>query len=430
MILRRQGSAREPAARFDGRALATQLFDGLRVGCTPAGGVTRESYGPGEQAAMKLIEAAAATHGLATAWDAAANLVITLEGRYPSRPFVACGSHLDSVPDGGNFDGAAGVVAGLVCLARMRAEAIVPTRTIKLMALRGEESAWFGKSYVGSSALFGKLNEGDLALRRRGSGERLGEAMHAHGADVRRITRGEQLLDPKSVGAYLELHIEQGPVMVTQGLATAVVGSIRGNIRHNAVLCIGEAGHSGAVPRALRRDALLATADLIMRLDARWKSMLDDGHDLVVTAGKIGTDPDKHAITRIPEEVSFSIDIRSESTATLEAFYGAMRAECDVVSAERRVEFRFDRRIDTMPGHMDDGWIERLVTLSKELGLPSEILHSGAGHDAAVFANAGVPSAMIFIRNDHGSHNPKEAMEIDDFMKGTELLYHALGDTP
>ncbi len=248
---------------FDARSLAIWLFDEPRnQTADETAGATRESYGKGEQKALDLIKSVATEHGLETEIDEAANLIMTLPGSEPDRPSIACGSHIDSVPQGGNYDGAAGVVAGLLCLARMRTQNIVPQRTIKLWALRGEESAWYGKSYIGSSALFGHLCADDLAAAHRNGRRSLADALKSCGAAVDRIERGDQLLDPASIAVYLELHIEQSPVMVARDLPTAIVTGIRGCIRHRTIRCLGETGHSGAAPRWLRRDALFTTAEL------------------------------------------------------------------------------------------------------------------------------------------------------------------------
>jgi N-carbamoyl-L-amino-acid hydrolase len=408
------------------RTLAAQCFADLRQATADGAGILRPSYGPGEQKAMELIKTVAESYGLATSWDAAANLWITLEGRQPGLPPVLCGSHLDAVPQGGNYDGAAGVIAGLLCLARLRTEGVVPPRTVKVVVLRGEESAWFGRPYLGSSALFGLLTEDDLAAKNVANGRSLAECMRDYGADVDRIGRRERLLEPSSLAAYFEVHIEQGPVMVARGWPVAVVTGIRGNIRHRAIRCLGEAGHSGAVPRWLRRDAVFAAADLISRLDEHWRVLLERGLDLVVTTGIISTNPAEHAMSRIPGQVEFSFEVRSQSQETLEAFYHLMRTECRNISAARKVEFQFDRRVDSAPARMNAGLVERLQAIAKTLAMPLETIPSGAGHDAAIFSNQGVPAAMLFIRNEHGSHNPKEAMDLDDFLKATEVLYPAL----
>ena len=417
-----------PPADTEGRDLAQRLFDRLRDATGDGVGISRESYGSGESLALDIVEAEARAQGLEMVRDAGANLVVTLPGRDPSLPLIACGSHLDSVPQGGNFDGAAGVVAGLMALARFRAEGFAPSRGIVLYALRGEESAWFGRAYMGSAALFGRLSAEDLATPHVVSGRPLIDCMRDAGVDVERVARGERLLDPASIAAWIEVHIEQGPVLVARKLPVAIVTGIRGNIRHRSIECVGEAGHSGTIPRWLRRDAVFATAELITRLDRHWRTLLERGRDLVVTSGIIGTDPAEHALARIPGRLRFSIEARSQSTETLEAFYDLFLSECAGIGEERGVEFRLDRRLDSAPARMDEGWIERLRAGLRAMGLPDEPIPSGAGHDAAVFAQAGIPSAMIFIRNQHGSHNPLEAMEMSDFLLGAELLRRSLRD--
>jgi N-carbamoyl-L-amino-acid hydrolase len=406
--------------------LAQALFDRLRAATGDGVGISRESYGAGESAALDIVEAAARAHGLATERDAGANLVVTLPGRDAALPALACGSHLDSVPQGGNYDGAAGVVAGLLALLRLQADGFVPRCPIRLYALRGEESAWFGRAYIGSSALFGKLSPEDLAIPHVVSGRPLIDCMRDAGVAVDRVAAGTPLLDPARLAAWLELHIEQGPVLVARNLPVAVVTGIRGNVRHRAVECLGEAGHSGTIPRWLRHDAVFATAELITRLDRHWRTLLERGRDLVMTTGIIGTDPAEHALARIPGRLRFSFEARSQSTETLEAFYDLFRSECAGIGEERGVTFRFDRRLDSAPARMDEGWVARLRAGLRAMGMADEPIPSGAGHDAAVFANAGVPSAMIFVRNAHGSHNPMEAMDMDDFLSGAELLQRVL----
>jgi N-carbamoyl-L-amino-acid hydrolase len=407
-------------------ALCENLFAALREATGDGVGITRESFGAGESVALDIIERAAIESGLASERDAGGNLVVTLAGSEPELPCLACGSHLDSVPQGGNYDGGAGVVAGLAILAGLKRDGLRPRRTIKLFGLRGEESAWFGKAYMGSSALFGHLSPDDLALRHAVSGRPLADCMRGIGADVGRIARGEPLLDARSVAAWIELHIEQGPVLLARDLPIGIVTGIRGNVRHRSVECIGEAGHSGAVPRWLRRDAVFAAAELIIDLDRHWRTLLERGGDLVMTSGIIGTDSAEHAIARIPGRVKFSFEARSQSQETLDAFHELFMSECRRIGEERAVEFKLDRRLQSAPASMDPRWVARLRAAARNLGLPDEPIPSGAGHDAAVFAQIGIPSAMIFIRNENGSHNPHEDMKIADFMLGVALMRNAL----
>jgi N-carbamoyl-L-amino-acid hydrolase len=408
------------------QALAEGLFARLAEDGFDGVGITRESFGPGESRALDIVEQAARTAGLETGRDAGANLVVTLPGSDPALPAIACGSHLDSVPQGGNFDGAAGVIAGLMALSRLRAEGFRPRRPLRLLALRGEESAWFGRAYMGSAALFGRLSPEDLAVPHMVTGRKLIDCMREVGVDTDRVARGLPLLDPASIAAWFEIHIEQGPVLEARDLPVAIVTGIRGNIRHRSIECLGEAGHSGTIPRWLRRDTVFATAELITRLDRHWRTLLERGRDLVVTTGVIGTDPAEHALARIPGRLRFSMEARSQSPETLEAFYDLFLSECAGIGEERGVEFRLDRRLDSAPARMDEALIAQLRSGLRGMGLPDEPIPSGAGHDAAVFAQAGIPSAMIFIRNQHGSHNPREAMRMEDFRLGAELLYRSL----
>jgi len=214
--------------------------------------------------------------------------------------------------------------------------------------------------------------------------------------------------------------------MVARRVPVAVVTGIRGNIRHFRVLCRGATGHSGAVPRWLRHDPVFALADLLTRLDEHWEKLQGQGVDLVITSGVVQTNAAEHTLSRIPGEIAFSLDIRSQSQQTLDDFYQLLQDECAIVRRNRGVEFEFDEKILTPPGEIAPELKRRLVGICEELQVPYIEIPSGAGHDAAVFANCGVPSAMIFIRNEHGSHNPQEKMDLDDFILGTEVLYAAL----
>lgn len=409
------------------RPLAEKLFADIRELSFDGVGVTRESYGRGESAAADYLRRFAMTEGLAVDADRAANLVFRLPDSAVDAPSVWTGSHIDSVPQGGNYDGLAGVVAGLLCLVAQKQQSYAGNLPLQVIAFRGEESAWFGKAYMGSGALFGKVNADDLQLKQRTTGETMAECMHKAGADVDAIRAQQLLLDKSRVKAYLELHIEQGPVMVARELPLAVVSGIRGNVRHNRIHCIGDAQHSGVVPRWLRHDAMFAVADLIMRLDEHWRVLLERGTDLVVTTGVVSTDPGEHSISRIPGQVSFSFEARSKSLETLEAFYQLTRAECTAISRERGVSFDFDRRLLSDPATMDERLCNLLSKACTDQGTSFEVIPSGAGHDASLFANAGIPSGMLFIRNQNGSHNPHEAMEMDDFMLGVQAMSDVFG---
>jgi N-carbamoyl-L-amino-acid hydrolase len=405
--------------------LAAAIFDEVGALTRDEAGVTREAYGEGEEHAMQVIERRAAMLGLATERDRFQNLWLRLPEDKRAEPPVVIGSHLDSVPRGGNFDGLAGVVAGLLLLDALRGQAMTAP-PLRVLALRGEESAFYGKACIGSLALLGQLLASALSLHHRSGRGTLGEAMARSGVDVDAVARGEALLAPAEIAAYLELHIEQGPVMIARDWPSAVVTGIRGNLRHNRIRCLGEAGHSGAVPRWLRKDAVLAVAELLSRMDEHWRVLLQMGMDLVMTAGICTTAPESHAVSVIPGEVTFSFEVRSQDSATLERFYELFREECRSVAMSRGVRFAFDACLASPPAVMDAGWIGCIEAAGHARGMSVEQIASGAGHDAAVFANAGVPSGMIFVRNANGSHNPDEVMAIDDFVDGVDLMLGAL----
>jgi len=408
------------------RSLSEALFSQLRDRSFDGIGVSRETYGPSETEAMELIETTARQHGLESSWDGARNMRISLPGCDPSLPVVATGSHLDSVPQGGNFDGAAGVIAGLVALLAAKDQ---PThhRSMELYALRGEESAWFGgPCYFGSRALFGLLGPADLTSPHRDSGSPLSDQMSACGVDMGMIERGEPLRRPDDFHAWVELHIEQGPVLIAKEKPVGIVTGIRGNIRHRRVVCRGQPAHSGAVPRWLRHDAVLAMSELLMRLDEHWRILLAWGEDLVFTTGIVETDPQEHAVSRVPGQVTFAIEYRSQDKKTLENFGKLLETECDKIAAERGVTFELGGPVKTEPASMSDSLIALAEAQAQAAEIDYEIMPSGAGHDTAVFANAGVPATMVFVRNDKGSHNPDERMDMDDFVMGTEVLARTL----
>ena len=401
--------------------LAERLLTEIAEATRDTLGITRESFGAGEETALLLLASQASTLGLTAERDALQNLWIRLPDDDGSGPCTLIGSHVDSVPQGGNYDGLAGVISGIVVLHEIRRQGRKPPRPVRVLAMRAEESAWYGKAYIGSLALFGQLS-----AKHRNGDKTLAEAMAAAGVDMDIVHQGKALIGPHNVAAYLELHIEQGPVMVAREWPIAVVSGIRGNIRHNQIRCLGETGHSGAVPRWLRKDAVLAVADLLSRLDTHWRVLLQMGMDMVMTSGICATPAKTHAVSVIPGEMGFSFEVRSQDAETMDRFYTLMREECAAIEKERGVRFEFDRKVVTAPAALDPVWSDNLRRSGEKRALKLEDVPSGAGHDAAVFSNAGIPSAMLFIRNQNGSHNPAEAMSISDLVLGTEVLLDAV----
>jgi beta-ureidopropionase / N-carbamoyl-L-amino-acid hydrolase len=330
------------------------------------------------------------------------------------------------VPQGGNYDGAAGVVAGLAAVAGLHARGIVPLRDVTVMAIRAEEAVWFDWSYIGSHAAFGKLTPEALMVRRSDSGRSLADHMAESGCDVAALERGEAYLAPDRVGAFVEVHIEQGPVLEQANLPIGIVSGIRGCLRHAEARCLGTYAHSGAAPRSVRRDAVAASVELVHRLGEKCLEIEAADEDLVFTVGRFFTDPAVAGASKVAGEARFSLDFRSLADAPM---FAASRAATEIaagIALRHRVEFQLGEPSYSVPASLDPELQQRLAHLAADLGTPFVELASGAGHDAAVFAAMGVPSGMIFIRNANGSHNPDEAMEMADFGRAAKLLANFL----
>ncbi|GAB4067853.1 hydantoinase/carbamoylase family amidase [Ancylobacter sonchi] len=408
------------------RAFAERLFDELAVHTTDAPGVTRAAFGEGEQFAHEVMKREAAMLGLAQRVDPAGNLYLTYEGRDPALPGWVVGSHLDSVPHGGNFDGAAGVIAGLAAVRALSEAGIHPRRSITVMAIRAEESNWFPLSYLGSRAALGLLPQESLATPRSDTGLSLREHMARLGLDPTRVGSGQVHLDPAGLHGFIELHIEQGPVLEAEQVPIGLVTGISGSFRYRKARVLGEWGHSGAVPRAHRRDAVFALARLITALDACWAALLAEGETATITVGEIGTDPALHGFSKVPGEVAFCLDVRSLSPACLARIHDELMRLVARIEAETGVRFALGERTGSTPARLDAALRAQLAGVAKAREAGFVEMASGAGHDTAVFANAGVRSALVFVRNQNGSHNPDEAMRLEDFVAATDVIAHLL----
>jgi N-carbamoyl-L-amino-acid hydrolase len=402
--------------------LAARLFDTLRERSFDGVGVTRDAFGPGEAMAHQLVRAEGEALGLEAATDHAMNLYLTLPGADRAAPRVVLGSHLDSVPQGGNFDGAAGVLAGLATVAGMRRAGFTPARDITVVALRAEEAgAWFPTSYPGSRAALGRLGAADLAVKRADNGRTLEDMLREAGGDPDAVRRGVQVLTPRNVAAYLELHIEQGPVLDAEAIPVGIVTGIPGSRRHRKARVLGEYSHSGAVPRKYRRDAAIAAAELAHRLDEHWGVLERQGHVLVCTFCELATGP-QAGFTKIAGEVAFSLDVRSVARASCDAMLDELHRLVAEISVRRGVTFDLGAETSSTAAPMDAGVIAGLQAAAAALKIPARKMASGGGHDAAAFAQAGIPAGMIFVRNQHGSHNPHEAMRMEDFAAATAVM--------
>ncbi len=411
----------EPAA-----ALAQNLFSRLAEETSDFPGVTRVAYGPGESRANALMAQAASAFNAEIVFDAAGNQFITLPGSDRSRRIVI-GSHLDSVPHGGNFDGAAGVILGIAVQAALAEHRIEVPYDLTVACLRAEESCWFPHSYIGSKTALGRLDPAVLdACRRSDTGKSLADHMTEAGFDPAAVRRGDTFLSPQTTVAYIEPHIEQAPLLLSQSLAVGAVTGIRGSFRYRQMRCCGEYSHSGAMPRTLRRDAAIATARLMVSLQDLWERLEAEGADLTVTFGQISTDPLQHSFSKVAGETRICLDVRSQSVDTLARVDAELKTLADEIGKATGTRFELGPRSGSEPARMSDELVALMLDSCERLKIPSRRMASGAGHDAATFAQAGIPSAMLFIRNANGSHNPDEHMDAADFETALAVVFDML----
>lgn len=408
--------------------LASRMFDELRANSTDGLGVTRDAYGPGERMAHALARREAEALGLEVKADPVGNLYMTLPGSDRAAPQVLLGSHLDSVKEGGNFDGAAGVLAGLAAVAGLKRAGFQPARDVTVIATRAEEAgAWFPTSYPGSRGALGMLKAAELQVKRQDTGRSLADHMREEGFDPGFAERGETVVTSANTTAFLELHIEQGPVLDADEIPVAVVTGIPGSRRLRQGRVLGEYNHSGGTPRRFRRDAAIALAELAVGLDEEWARLETHGHRLVCTFCTLATTAEA-GFTKIAGEASFMLDVRAVDPASVDAIFAKLAVLVLEIEARRGVRFDLGPETGSTASPMDAGVRAGLLRAAQAAGVAATEMASGGGHDAAAFAAAGIPSGMLFVRNQNGSHNPHEAMRMEDFASACAVVTQWLAE--
>lgn len=405
-------------------SLAEDLFDAAAAETRDGDGITRACWSREDQAVAEIFAEAARGLDLEVGYDRAGNIYATLPGRDRNAPGILSGSHLDSVPRGGNYDGYAGAVAGLTALAAFRDLGLTPPCDLTAVGTRGEESVWYGVAYLGSRLSVGSLPHAELDRLKRGdTGRTLAQHMAALGFDPEALkAEAEPHVTPRTTKAFLELHIEQGPILIGEGIPVGLPTAIRGNARWPYARCVGAYDHSAAVPRAYRRDAVLGAVELIGAVESLWHEMEADGiPNLVFTVGKLFTNPQEHAMTKIPGECDFSFNFGATDAAVLDRVRKRVPELAEEIAAKRNVAFELGEPVGTDPTPLDETMRADLGESADALGIPAKVMAT-VGHDASIYQRAGIPAAMVLVRNEHGSHNTQEAMEIADFGLGVQVL--------
>jgi N-carbamoyl-L-amino-acid hydrolase len=280
---------------------------------------------------------------------------------------------------------------------------------------------WFQVSYIGSRSAFGTLPDGALEAKRVDTGRTLAEHMGECGADIEAVRSRKAHLDPRKIAAFVEIHIEQAPQLIEAGLPVAIGTGVPGNFRYPFMRIVGAYDHVG-LPRRFRHDAVLAASDLALGLDRLWQAEEQAGRPMAFTIGRFHTNPDEHALTKVAGEMSLSLDVRAYDKGHLARSETELLQLTAAIGAARGVTFDLGPRTVADVAPSEPGLKAKLTEAARAIGDPTMPLASPASHDTATFTTAGVPACMMFVRNANGSHNPAEAMEVDDFMQACLVL--------
>ena len=374
--------------------------------------VTRLGLGPDEQRARDLLGGWLRARGAAVRRDAAANVYGRFGGPGPA---ILVGSHIDSVPEGGRFDGALGVLCAVEAIEALLDDGTRLRRPVEVVGWCDEEGARFGIGLFGSCAAFGRLPD-RAATRADKSGVTIADALRMIGESGDPTTAARPSSD---FAAYLELHIEQGPRLADAGIPLGVVSDIVG-ILHARVTVHGRQDHAGATIMSARADALAASAEMVLAVEAAARAL----PDAVGTVGEVAVRPGAKNV--VPGECVFSLDLRARNEETVEALSREVRAGIRRIGDARGVKSTIDvlTRVPAVP--LDVKLRDLFLRSAKEVGVDAPELFSGAGHDAENAQLAGVPTGMLFVRSTGGSHNPNELATLDDAVLGARALALAL----
>ena len=379
-----------------------------------AGKLTRLFLSPAHRLAADAVGHWMADAGMKTRLDPLANVIGRYEGASDDAPALVIGSHIDTVRDAGWYDGNLGVILGIAAIQNLSRRNMRLPFALEVIAFGDEENLRFPTTLLGSRALAGKVLPQELD-KQDGSGRSVAQELIAFGCDPEKLA--EAARKRSDIAAYIEVHIEQGPVLDNAGLALGIVTAINGATRWRVQLT-GTAGHSGTVPMNARRDALAGFAEMAGLVEAT--ALAHDG--LVATIGQVSALPG--AANVIPGRVTFTVDVRHADDLIRKKALVELTDHFATIAQRRGLEIAIDPYYDSAAAPCDPRLQSVWADSLKRLGLPVPYLPSGAGHDGLAFSGLW-PMSMLFVRCDRGiSHNPAESMTTAD----AQLALDALAD--
>lgn len=400
--------------RIDGKRLWDSLMEMATIGATAKGGVRRLALGPVDKLGRDRFRALCEASGLAVRVDAMGNMFARRAGRDPARLPVLFGSHLDSQPSGGKFDGALGVMAGLEVMRSLDDLGLVTEAPVELVNWTDEEGSRFGRSLMGSGVWAGVYEQGATEALCDLEGQSVGASLDAIGY------RGAEPARPFPADAYFELHIEQGPILEREGKRIGIVTGGQAQVWYDAV-ATGQDSHAGTTPPSTRRDALVCAARVVDLVDRMMRARGEDGRG---TVGRLTVSPNSCNV--VPGEVRFSVEFRHPDEAEVGRLAAQFPREAGFIARDCGVELALTElfRIPAQP--FDPGCVALVREAAAGLGYSAREIVSGAGHDA-VYVARHVPTAMIFTPCKDGlSHNEAESIEPEEAEAGAQVLFQAV----
>lgn len=398
--------------RVNPERLHHRLMELAKIGEIPDGGVSRVAFTREDIQGRGFIIALMKKTGLSVTIDEAANIIGTLNGKSPALPPILFGSHIDSVPNGGKYDGPVGVLGAIECIEVLGENNITPNHPLQVVVFTNEE-----EGMTGSRGIIGELDDADLNAVSQ-SGKTVKQGVRELGGNPDKIKNAAK--KKEDIKAYLELHIEQGGVLESKDLQIGIVEGIVG-INWWDILIEGKANHAGTTPMDLRRDSLLAAGHLIIEIN-RLAAVMPGTQ--VATVGNIAAQPGAYNV--IPGSVCMTLDIRDLSSQKIQSIFNQIQERSQEIAKKTGTRISFKAVEEFLPVPTDPDICQAISEAAGQLGLTSLVMPSGAGHDAQKMASI-TKIGMIFIPSIGGiSHSPKEFSRKDDIANGVNVLLHTI----
>jgi beta-ureidopropionase / N-carbamoyl-L-amino-acid hydrolase len=400
--------------QIDSARLWGTIHETAKFGATPKGGVRRLTLGAEDKQVRDWFRRECEAAGLEVHVDTLGSMFALRRGRDKSKPPIGLGSHLDTQPTGGKFDGVLGTLAALEVVRTLNDAGIETEVPICIVNWTNEEGSRFAPAMMASAAYVGDFTTDDILSRKDAEGVTVAQALDAIGY------RGDRPVGFQKLSGFVELHIEQGPILEAEGKTIGVVDSGQGVLWYDGKIT-GFESHAGSTPMPLRRDALATLSEIVLAMETTARQY---GPKAVGTIGEaVIAHPSRNVI---PGEIAFTVDCRSADAAIMDALDAGLRAAIKEISARRKVDVKLDLVWRKPPTHFDPKLVNAVEDAAKKLGFSYRRITSGAGHDACNL-NTRIPAAMVFVPCKDGvSHNELEDATQADCAAGANVLMHTV----